>query len=201
MADDEVELSGGNDDEYEVIPVGPIRRLEKRIDELEGETDVSRNEGIVKDMVDMMQTNQQMVNNMVQSTNELKNSVEDLTHKMDEVVDNMNEFMGLLEEASEASLEEDVSADLGENLVDPIADKMDELKETNQQMLEGLSSLGEGIENLDERMKRMYASQKTEAFEGSDRDQGGGRRGRGNRSGNRSGGRSSRSGRSQSSGS
>lgn len=170
MANDEVELSGDKDDsEYEVVPVGPIRRLEKRIDEIEGGQQLSQSESLIRDMIDMMKTNQQMVNSMVQSSSELRNSVEDLTHKMDDVLDNMSGFMELLEEASEASLEEDVSHDLGESLAKPITNKMDELRQTNERMLEGLSSLGEGIDSLDQRMKRMYASQKEEPFSRSRR--------------------------------
>lgn len=163
--DDEVELSGiGSDDEYEVVPMGPIRKLEKRIQEMESESGAKRQESLIQDMVDMMKTNQQMVNSMVQSTGELRSSVQELTNKMDTVIDNMNEFMQLLEEASEASIEEDVSHDIGQNIVSPITEKMDELRQTNEKMLEGLSSLGEGVDQLDKRMKRMYASSKDEPF-------------------------------------
>lgn len=192
MSDDEVELSGNaSGDEYEVVPVGPIRRLERRIDEMEEQSAISQSESIIRDMMDMMKTNQQMVNSMVQSTSELRNSIEDLTHKMDNVMDNITSFMELLEEASEASLEEDVSHDLGESLADPIVTKMDELRQTNERMLEGLSSLGEGIDNLDERMKRIYAQQKDEPFSRSSG------RGRSRRSRSRSRDRSSQSERDQ----
>ncbi|MCJ7428924.1 MAG: hypothetical protein MUP66_00865 [Candidatus Nanohaloarchaeota archaeon QJJ-5] len=164
---DEVELPSGDDsDEYEIIPMGPVRKLEKRIDELEKKKagaggGSGGNEDFVRDILDIMKANQKIVNDMVESTDQLHNSVQSLTGKMDTVIENMNEFMELLQQASEASLEEDVSQNIGENVVNPIADRMNELHETNQKMLEGLGKIDESLNKLDKRMKRMYASQRS----------------------------------------
>lgn len=152
---DEVELSDPDgDEEYEVIPLDPIRKLERRMNELEQESELSREESLIQDVVDIMKSNQQMVNNMVESTNNLRTSVEELTHKMDNVVDNMNEFMELLEEASETSLERDINENISNSLVEPLTEQMEEIVKTNQQMLEGLSSVGEGISQLEKNMKQ-----------------------------------------------
>lgn len=185
---DEVELPGNDDDDdYEVIPMGPIRRLEKRLKNLEEQKSLSGGENLIHDIMDVMKTNEQLVNTMVESTNELKNSVEDLTHKLDGVADNLNSFMELLEEASEASLQEDVSQGINENVVSPLQSEMQEFKDTNQQvmqnfsdqnqqmmeqmqhmnekMVEGLSKIGDTLNNLDRRMKRVYAQDKETVFE------------------------------------
>jgi methyl-accepting chemotaxis protein len=176
---DEVELPTNDDsDEYEIIPMGPIRKLEKRIDELEGQQAGKGPEGdFVRDILDIMKANQKIVNDMVESTDQLHNSVEDLTAKMDDVLDNMNEFMDLLHEASETSLEEDVSGDLSQNVVEPIAQRMQDLHETNEKMLEGLGKIDKSLNKLDKRMKRIYASSR-----GGSRS--GGNQNRFNRSGN-----------------
>lgn len=163
---DEVELPGGEDsDEYEIIPMGPVRKLEKRIDELEsggggGSGGAGANQEFVRDILDIMKANQKIVNDMVESTDTLHDSVDSLTSKMDTVIDNMNNFMELLQEASEASLEEDVSSDISQNIVNPIADRMTELQETNEKMLEGLGKIDSSLSKLDKRMKRLYASQR-----------------------------------------
>lgn len=156
---DEVELSDPDSDEYEVIPLDPIRKLERRIDEMEQKSQLSKEESLIRDVVDIMKTNQQMVNNMVDSTNNLKNSVEDLTHKMDTIIDDIGEFLGLLEEASEASLEQDINRNIEDSLVSPLTEQMEKIVETNQQMLEGLSSVGEHLSKLDTKMKASSASQ------------------------------------------
>jgi len=79
MAKDEVEL-GGKDagEDYEVVPVGPIRKLERRIDDMEekaqkGGMGGGRNDELVRDVLDIMKSNQKIVNDMTESTHELKN--------------------------------------------------------------------------------------------------------------------------------
>lgn len=155
---DEVELSDPDSDEYEVIPLDPIRKLERRIDEMEQKSQLSREESLIRDVVDIMKTNQQMVNNMVDSTNNLKNSVEDLTHKMDTIIDDIGEFLDLLEEASEASLEQDINKNIKDSLVQPLTDQMEQIVETNQQMLEGLSSVGEHLSKMETKMQASNAT-------------------------------------------
>lgn len=155
---DEVELSDPDSDEYEVIPLDPIRKLERRMNEMEEKSNLSREESLIRDVVDIMKTNQQMVNNMVDGTNNLKNSVEDLTHKMDTIIDDIGEFLDLLEEASEASLEQDINRNIKDSLVEPLTDKMGEIVETNQQMLEGLSSVGEHLGKMETKLQASSAT-------------------------------------------
>lgn len=205
---EEVELSGDDgSEEYEVIPMGPIRKLEKRIEELEKNKGGDRGD-FTRDILDIMKANQKMVNDMVKSTDQLHNSVEELTNKMDTVADSINEFMGLLEEASEASLEEDVSGNLSETLVSPIENVMNDMKDTNEKMLEGMQStnekmleglgaINESIENLEKRMKRLQASERVSQSKSKSQSRGGQSSSRrSNRSGNRRGSRSGQSGQS-----
>ncbi len=163
---DEVELSDekkAGSGEYEVIPMGPIRKLENRIKKLE-KTQVtgggSSSGELVSDVMDIMKSNQKIVNDMVESTSKLHNSVETLIDKMDNVSDQMSGFMELLKEASETSLEEDVSSNIKQSIVNPIADGMSDLKETNEQMLQGLGKIDKSLEQLDKRMKRISAEGK-----------------------------------------
>lgn len=161
MAKDEVEL-GGEDagEDYEVVPVGPIRKLERRIDEMEEEAQKGgmgggTNDELVRDVLDIMKSNQKIVNDMTESTHELKNSVEDLTHKMDEVIDDMNSFMDLLQDASEADLEGEVMQDVHTRVADAVGDRMQEvaadMRDSNQQVVDHLEQLNESV-------RRSYAS-------------------------------------------
>jgi hypothetical protein len=180
MAKDEVEL-GGEDtgEDYEVVPVGPIRKLERRIDDMEekaqkeGGMGGGRNDELVRDVLDIMKSNQKIVNDMTESTHELKNSVEDLTHKMDEVIDDMNSFMGLLQEASEADMEGEVMRDVHSEVADAVGDRMqdvaDDMRDSNQQVIDHLEQLNESV-------RRSYASDsKDQVLSGNNRQQGGGR--------------------------
>lgn len=159
MSDKEVELGNSESDDYEVVPLGPIRKLEKRIDRMQ-EQQVqgggAANQEIIRDVLDIMKSNQRIVNDMTESTHELKNSVEDLTHKMDDVVDNMNDFMDLLKEASEVDMEGEVLGDMEGRIANAIGTRMDnvaaDIKESNQEVVEHL-------ENINESLRKSYASQ------------------------------------------
>ena len=159
---EEVELGGkGKDDDYEVVPVGPLRKLERRVDELQEQKQQQKggsgtNDELVHDVLDIMKSNQKIVNEMTESTHELKNSVEDLTHKMDEVVDNMNTFMDLLTEASEMDMEGEIVGDMEGRIAEAIGNKMDEVAEemnkSNQEVVEHLKQVNESL-------RKSYASQ------------------------------------------
>ena len=171
---DEVELPGGrssDSDEYEVIPMGPVRKLENRIKQLENQKSAgggSSNE-LVGDILDIMKSNQKIVNDMVESSSKLHNSVETLIDKMDNVADQMSGFMDLLKEASETSLEEDVSGNIKQSIVEPIADSMQGLRETNEQMLQGLGKIDQSLEQLDKRMKRLSGGRSSRSSRSSSR--------------------------------
>lgn len=203
MAKDEVEL-GGEDtgEDYEVVPVGPIRKLERRIDDMEeqaqkgGGMGGGRNDELVRDVLDIMKSNQKIVNDMTESTHELKNSVEDLTHKMDQVIDDMNSFMELLQDASETDLEGEVMKDVHSRVADAVGDRMqdvaNDMRESNQQVVDHLEQLNESV-------RRSYASEnKDQVLSGNSRQQNSGGRQRnsqnrqqnqrGQRQGNQGGG-------------
>jgi len=160
MSNDEVQLGSSEDEDYEVVPVGPIRKLERRIDEIQEQSQESQGSAhkdeLIRDVLDIMKSNQKIVNDMTESTHELKNSVEDLTHKMDETIDNMNAFMDLLNEASEMDMEGEIVGDMEGRIADAIGGKMDDvaqnMQESNQQVIDQLNNLNESI-------RKSYASQ------------------------------------------
>lgn len=162
---DEVELGGkqGAGDDYEVVPVGPLRKLERRVDELQEQNQQgnSTDDELVRDVIDIMKSNQKIVNDMTESTHELKNSVEDLTHKMDEVVDNMNTFMDLLTEASEMDMEGEIVGDMEQRIAEAIGTKMDEvaddMKQSNQEVVQHLNDINESL-------RKSYAAQEKDSL-------------------------------------
>jgi len=173
---DEVQLGSGGDEDYEVVPVGPIRKLERRIDDIQEEAQQNSGGGthdeLVRDVLDIMKSNQKIVNDMTESTHELKNSVEDLTHKMDEVVDNMNNFMDLLTEASEMDMEGEMVGDIEGRIAEAIGTKMDDvasdIQQSNQEVVDQL-------DNINSSLRKSYASQNTQGagVQRSSRQQGG----------------------------
>lgn len=159
MSNEEVQLGSSGDEDYEVVPVGPIRKLERRLDEVQKQAEQSSGSGshdeLVSDVLDIMKSNQKIVNDMTQSTHELKNAVEDLTHKMDETIDNMNAFMDLLNEASEMDMEGEIVSDMEGRIAEAIGNKMDEVARNMQESNEEVVSQ---INDLNETIRKSYAS-------------------------------------------
>lgn len=162
MSKDEVQLGNMDDDDYEVIPLGPIRKLERRVEDIQEKQEQveqsggsSGNQELTRDILDIMKSNQKIVNDMTESTHELRNSVEDLTNKMDSVIDNMNEFMDLLNQASEMDMEGEVAGDIETRVANAIGDKMDdmvqEVKGSNEQ-------IADHLEDLNTQMRKTYYS-------------------------------------------
>ncbi len=160
MSNDEVQLGSMGDEDYEVVPLGPIRKLERRVEDLQEQQQQaqqsgggSANEELVRDILDIMKSNQKIVNDMTESTHELRNSVEDLTHKMDSVIDNMNSFMDLLNQASEMDMEGEIAGNLEQRVADAIGDKMEdmvtEVSSSNEQ-------IANHLEELNTQMRKNY---------------------------------------------
>jgi len=166
---DEVELGGkqGAGDDYEVVPVGPLRKLERRVDELQEQNqgNSGSDDKLVEDVIDIMKSNQKIVNDMTESTHELRNSVQDLTHKMDEVVDNMNDFMDVMTQASEMDMKGEVVGDIESRITNDIGNKMDEvvqeLNDSNQEVVNHLQEVNKSL-------RRSYASENKEALLSAD---------------------------------
>ena len=190
MAKDEVQLGNMDDDDYEVIPMGPIRKLERRVEDLQEQQEQaeqtgggSGNDELVRDIMDIMKSNQKIVNDMTESTHELRNSVEDLTNKMDSVIDNMNNFMDLLNQASEMDMEGEVAGNIETRVANAIGDKMDdmvtEMKGSNEK-------IADNLEELNSQMRKNYyagqqaAGSQQNATAQSDSGQQGGRGNRNN---------------------
>lgn len=156
MSSDEVEIGGGDSGDYEVVPVGPIRKLERRLDDIEEKagSGAGSSPEMLSDVMEIMKSNQKIVNDMTESTHELRNEVEDLTHKMDEVVDNMNSFMDLLEQASDTDLEGEVMSDMHDRIADAIGTEMSQvaqdIHQSNQEVVERMEQISSSMESMDQ---------------------------------------------------
>jgi len=67
----EVEL-GTEDENYEVIPLSPIRRLEERIKKLEKEREGFAYQGFMREILDLIQSNQKLVDEIVKANDQLR---------------------------------------------------------------------------------------------------------------------------------
>jgi len=82
------------EDEYELVPLSPIRRLEKRVERVERSAGSGE---LIKDLIDVVRTNQQIVDEIVKINSEMINRVTELSTGVTELTARINDFMERLE--------------------------------------------------------------------------------------------------------
>ena len=82
------------EEEYELVPVGPLRRIERRMEKIEkGGTSTE----MVKELIDVVRTNQKIIDEVVKINSEMINKVSDLSAKVTELTEKMNDFLERVE--------------------------------------------------------------------------------------------------------
>jgi DNA anti-recombination protein RmuC len=82
------------EEEYELIAVSPLRKMEKRIDRLE--KGGSAND-MVKELIEVVRTNQRIVDEVVKINSEMINRVSDLSTNVSKMTEKMNNFLEKVE--------------------------------------------------------------------------------------------------------
>ncbi|MBS3056042.1 MAG: hypothetical protein J4473_01260 [Candidatus Aenigmarchaeota archaeon] len=107
-------------EEYELIPMNPIRRIEKRIDQLEkGGSGM----GTIKELVEIVKINQQVVDDIVKINSEIVNKVTNLSSSVDNLANKVQDFMDRIEVVGEE--QGSAAEDTGEKF-DNIERKLDD---------------------------------------------------------------------------
>ncbi len=140
------------DDEYEIIPTSPIRRLEKRLQKIESSTASSEINRLIEQIIELIKSNQRVIDDIIKADAELRNEVSKIPGKIDELVETMKEFIDMLK----ASAAEETVSETSKDVTEPLAKKMEELveetKKTNELTQASVTNLG----MIDKRLKRLY---------------------------------------------
>jgi len=82
------------DEEFELVPMSPIRRIEKRLDRME---DSGMSGDLLKELMNVVKTNQQVVDDVVRINSQMIGRVSDLSNSVNDLTNKLNDFMGRLE--------------------------------------------------------------------------------------------------------
>ena len=140
------------DDEYEIIPTSPLRRLEKRINQVERTSTTSETQRLVEQIIELIKSNQRIIDDIIKADAELRDEISKVPGKIDELLLSMHEFMEILK----TSATEETVTDISKDVMQPLVGKMTEMIEQNKKTVEvgqaTLTSLG----IIDKRLKRIY---------------------------------------------
>ena len=137
-----------DESEYELIPMSPIRRLEKRLERLESSSAID-SRSIFREIIDIVRMNQQVVDELVKSTNSLKIELSKLPAKLDELIMNLKEIISFIKSSGEEEV-----AGVTKETMKPLIDKMDEMVKTNKALSEKNDAMLELLDEISKKIRR-----------------------------------------------
>ena len=81
------------EDEYEIVPVGPMGRIERRVERIEK----GGGNEMVKELIDVVRTNQKIVDEVVKINSEMINRVTELSAHVQQMTEKVNDFMSRID--------------------------------------------------------------------------------------------------------
>jgi hypothetical protein len=140
------------EDEYEIIPTSPIRRLEKRIEQVESGSYSSQIRKLIEQVIELIKSNQRIIDDSIKANTDLIAEVSKVPKKVEDLIIEMREFMKLLKTSAE---EEEVTA-VSKEVMTPLVEKMTELIEQNKKNFETNQAALTTLGIIEKRLKRLY---------------------------------------------
>lgn len=134
-------------EEFELIPVSPLRKMEKRLEDLE-HSKAYNTEDFYKEMVDIIRMNQQLVNEIAKANDALKLELARLPPKLEELISKLDEIVSFIKSSA---IEETTSSALD---LTPLTNKLDQLIETNKKIITGNETISFALDDIGKKMKR-----------------------------------------------
>jgi len=140
------------EDEYEIIPTSPIRRLEKRVEQVESGSYSSQIRKLIEQVIELIKSNQRIIDDSLKANTDLISEISKVPKKVEDLIIEMREFMKLLKTSAE---EEEVSA-VSKEVMSPLVEKMTELIEQNKKNFETNQAALTTLGIIEKRLKRLY---------------------------------------------
>lgn len=140
------------EEEFELVPLSPLRRLEKRLEKVE-EGKGGDTHKFFSELVEIVRMNQEIVDEMAKANDALRIEVGKLPGKLEELISNMNELVSYIKAAGAAGGEADAGRPAAMDF-EPLLKKMDMLIEGNKKIVETNDTMISNLENLSSRLKR-----------------------------------------------
>lgn len=138
------------EEEYELIPISPLRKLEKRLEKIESSGSGISGGDFFKELVSIVRMNQQLVDELAKANDALRIELAKLPPKLDNLVEDLSELISFIK----ASAAEEAAGGAAPETLKPLLKKMDQLIEGNKKIVESYEMLVETVEKLEGKMRR-----------------------------------------------
>ena len=135
-------------EEFELIPVTPLRRLEKRIEELEKKASINERE-LYREIIQIVRMNQEIVDALIKANDSLRIELSKLPLKLEELTKKIDELIELIKAAGEEETESKASVDNK-----PLIEKIEKLTEINNKILENNEALISLLEEISKKLTK-----------------------------------------------
>lgn len=135
-------------EEFELIPVTPLRRLEKRIEELEKKASINERE-LYREIIQIVRMNQEIVDALIKANDSLRIELSKLPLKLEELTKKIDELIELIKAAGEEETESKASVDNK-----PLIEKIEKLTEINNKILENNEALISLLEEISRKLTK-----------------------------------------------
>ncbi len=146
---DEVEITG---DDYEVVPLTPLRKLEKRLEQIENKKSSENFERLIDKILDMTELNQRIIDEVVKANTGLREDMAVMMGKMDKLHDKIDEFVTMVKEAGETESEDKLAQQIIDHSMKPL---MEQLSNANKETAETNKMMVDLLVSIEKRLKRL----------------------------------------------
>ncbi|MEM3609801.1 MAG: hypothetical protein QXK49_01660 [Candidatus Aenigmatarchaeota archaeon] len=133
---------------YEIIPVTPLKKLEQRIEKVEQAGTIPQLQALINQIIELIRSNQKIVNDVIQANAELRNEISKLPPKIEELTNMMRNFIALVEAAGK----EEISAPSTEALK-PLTEYLQKMVDQNQKILESNQAMIDQLDNISRKIR------------------------------------------------
>lgn len=123
------------EEEFELVPMSPIRKLEKKLKELE-----SNNSGeMLKDLIDVVKTNQKIVDDLVRINSSTIKEMSETNINLKLLIERLDGFLDRIDASFQEPSHE-------------LVEKLDQISQQTSKMVDSYNELSEKLEKLERRV-------------------------------------------------
>jgi hypothetical protein len=138
-----------NEHEYELIPVSPLRKLERRMEEIETRSSGLDSKDFYKELVEIIRMNQQLVDELAKANDALRIELSRLPSRLEDMIGKLDELISFIK----ASAGEDYGAP-SVDAMKPLLDKMAEIVDSNKKIVESNQAVMDSLQDMEKKMRR-----------------------------------------------
>lgn len=134
--------------EFELIALSPLRRLEKRIEKIENTSPTIDVRDFLKEIVDIVKMNQGLVDELAKANDALRIELSRLPGRLEELISKLDDMLSLLK----AAATEEVTG--APETFKPLLEKIEQLIEANKKIVDSNEAMLSTISEIEKKLRR-----------------------------------------------